>query len=170
MLLQSGRFVVKNMKELESRKPDSDGLKKVIDLDYIGQFEYETNTILILRMLMEYRRNEYQFYPLDIFNKNDEQMIMFAILEEDADLSCLSQVAWSDIDKNYSLYRHINHPNEEFGNDFWWNINHNYMIFFGKEKIDLINYFLDSTYTRDGGKEEIVKKLAKVGIKPQFIG
>ena len=37
MLLQTGKFMINNMSEINNIDSDKDGIKKVIDLDYIGQ-------------------------------------------------------------------------------------------------------------------------------------
>lgn len=170
MRLQKGKIIIRNIEELEAAIPDKDGIKRVIDLDYMGQFEYEGNTIPILRMLIEYNRDKYGYYPVDVYDKNGLQMIFFGnlhqIIGDNTDVSrTLLKKAHNNINENYSLSDYINHTNEDYVRNFWWNIQSNYMIFFGKEKIPLIEYFIDSCYTRDGGKEEIGKKLIKARVK-----
>jgi hypothetical protein len=169
MLLQRGRFLANNIDELNSLNPDSkDGIKRVINLDYMGKIEYDGNTIPALRMMMELHREDYHFYQLPIFNANNEQMIIYMNFEDKSDenknTENAKKIALKDTEKNYSLYEHIKLPDEATTN-FWWDIEYNYMIFFGNDKIDVINYFIDSCFTRDGGKEEIAKKLVKDGCK-----
>lgn len=36
MLLQTGRFIVKNIQELERVVPNQNGIKRIFDLDYMG--------------------------------------------------------------------------------------------------------------------------------------
>lgn len=170
MILQRGKIVLKNLEELENAIPEEDGIKRVIDLDYMGQFEYEGNTISILRMLIEYNRDKYNYYPVNIYDKNGSQMIFFGnfneVVDNDKKLSdFILKKANFNIKGNYSLYEYINHSNEDYVRNFWWNIQSNYMIFFGQEKKPLIEYFINSCYTRDGGKEEIGKKLVKARVK-----
>jgi hypothetical protein len=169
MLMQRGRFLVNNIEEFNNLKPDNkDGVKRVIDLDYMGKVEYEGNTIPILRMLLGLYKDEYRFYRLNIFNQNNEQMIIYMNIEDKTDeiknMETAHKIVLRDIERNYSLYEHKKHTNESITN-FWWDIEYNYMIFFGKEKIDIINYFLDSCFVRDGGREEVVKKLTMAGVR-----
>jgi len=70
-----------------------------------------------------------------------------------------------DIDRNFSLWEYINKNSEECIYDFWWNIEGDYFILFGEEKKEIINYFINECYQRDGGKEEIKRKLLTVGYK-----
>ena len=163
MLLQTGRFIVKNIQELERVVPNQNGIKRIFDLDYMGRYEYEGNTIPASRMLIEYNRDKYMYLPVDFYNKNGEQMYIYMFTDgiqvTDKDLL---QLAHKNIEENYTLYEHINEPNKRYGNDFWWSIEYNYIIFFGIEKIKLIEHYIDSCYKRDGGKEEIGKKLGKL--------
>ncbi len=165
MKLQRGKFTIDNIKDLDKAELDpKDGIRKVIDLDYMGQFEYEGNTIPILRMWMQYYGDNYVYQPLNVFSKNGKQMYVFydsnSITEEE-----IEKIIQRKIEINYSLYSYINYPDEEFYSDFWWDINSAYMIFFGEEKKDLIEYFLNTTLERDGGKEGIKRKLISSGIK-----
>ncbi len=169
MILQRGNILVNGINELKKLKSDpKDGIKTVIDLDYMGKFEFEGNRIPLLRMMIELNKDEYMFYPLPIFNANNEQMIFYANFEDKSDesknIETAMEIVLNNIERNYTLYTHIKKP-KEATNNFWWDIQNNYMIFFGKEKIDVINYFIDSCFTRDGGKEEIAKKLVKAGYK-----
>lgn len=164
MKLQRGNFTVNNIDELKNVESDSNGIKKVIDLAYMGEFEYERNTIPLLRMLIEYKRNDFDFYKIDKFDANGKQMIMFVSLNDPNNFESLHKIAEKDIDRNMSLYDYIKNPDKEFISNFWWNIECNYMIFFGEEKMDLINYFVDSCFKRDGKKEEIERKLKKARV------
>ena len=169
MLLQRGNFLVNNINELDSLKQNpKDEIKRVINLDYMGKLEFEGNTIPFLRMIIELYKDEYRFYHLNIFNANNEQMIMYVNFENKSDenenIKTCNIIAHKYINGNYSLYEHINRPDETLTN-FWWDIEYNCMIFFGSEKIDIINYFIDSSFKRDGGKKEIEKKLIKAGYK-----
>lgn len=163
MKLQRGKFVVKTVEELEQALPDSDHIKKVIDLDYMGRYEYEGNTIPLLRMLIEYKKDEYGYYPTSTVDANGVPMFLFLNpnnLREGLEVT-LKKLSDYYVNHNHSLWRYIEYSNEKSVNDFWWDIDYNIMIFFGEEKIPLIQYFIDSCYTRDGGKEEIGKKLSK---------
>lgn len=165
--LQRGKFAVKTEEELKKATPEHDNLKRVIDLDYMGRTEYEGNTIPILRMLIEYEKEQYKYYPTSTVDANGSPMILFLNpnhLLKELDIA-LEELSNYYIEHNYSLWEYIKYSNKRKVNDFWWDIDNNIIIFFGEEKIPLIQYFIDSCYQRDGSKEEIGKKLIKCGIK-----
>jgi len=167
MLLQRGKFLIKDISNIDLMETNNDGIKRIIDLEYMGNFEYEGNTVPVSRMFIEYYNEEYEFVPVSIYNKRDEQMYFYLnkkILENKPEHYLLN-IARKIIDRNYSLYQYIN---EEFDNkttDFWWDLEGDYFIFFGDRKIELINYFINSCYKRDGEKEGIKQKLLKIGYK-----
>ena len=170
MLLQKGRFLANCIDDLKEIDVDDDGLKRVIDLEYMGKFEYEGNAIPISRMFIEYYKDKYLFYPTQIFNKANEQMYVFAnsdlINEKMKDNpNFISTLVEHKISRNFSLWEYINHMPEECLCDFWWDIEGDYFIFFGDAKKDIINYFINSCFERDGKKEEIQKKLTCAGYK-----
>ncbi|MBQ3020939.1 MAG: hypothetical protein IJD92_01785 [Bacilli bacterium] len=78
MKLQKGKFLITNIGELANIPIDNDGIKRIIDLEYMGQFEYEGNAIPISRMFIEYYKEDYYFYPTQIFNKDNNQMYIYA--------------------------------------------------------------------------------------------
>ena len=78
MKLQKGKFLINNIDELVNIPEDKNGIKRIIDLEYMGQFEYEGNTIPISRMFIEYYKEDYYFYPTQIFNKDSNQMYIYA--------------------------------------------------------------------------------------------
>ena len=170
MKLQKGKFLIKSINDLDNISVSKDGIKRVINLAYMGQFEYEGNAIPISRMFIEYYNNDYVFYPIQIFNPNDEQMYVYANsnlvnekLKDNPDF--ISNLAEYNIENNFSLWDYINNNLKECLYDFWWDIEGDYLIFFGEEKKEIINYFIDACYNRDGGKEQIGKKLLKIGYK-----
>jgi len=170
MKLQRGKFTINNINELNDIIEERDGIKKVIDLEYMGKFEYEGNAIPISRMFIEYYKNDYHFYPTDIYSKNGEQMYIYInstkINERLKDNpNFISNLAKFNIDRNLSLWEYIKYDRENCLCNFWWDIKSDYLIFFGEEKIDIINYFIESCYERDGRKEEIQRKLTKIGYK-----
>lgn len=160
MLLQRGRFVIKSINELEKLDTDKDGLKKIIDLDYMGKFEYEGNAIPLSRMYIEYFRENYEFRHFDVYDANGEQMIVYC--DKEKDIEGLPEYL---LERNYSFYEHVKYSNKEYDNDFWWNIGGDYFIFFGEGKKELINYFVNGCFERDGGKQLIKEKIAKCGYK-----
>ena len=170
MLLQRGKFIISNINELSKCEETHDGIKRVIDLAYMGKFEYEGNTIPISRMFMEYYKDKYIFYPVNVFNQNNEQMYIYAnsdkVREKHMD-NYMNLLAYSEISRNFSLWEYINHTKDNCLYDLWWNVESDYLIFFGDEKKEIINYFINSCYIRDGEREEIGKKLVKVGYKLQ---
>lgn len=170
MKLQKGKFLINNITELNNIHTDKDGIKRIIDLAYMGQFEYEGNTIPISRMFIEYYKEDYHFYPTQIFNKYGDEMYIYANgnlindkLKENPNF--ISNLVKLNIDKNFSLWEYINKNIEECLYDFWWNIEGDYFIIFGEEKKELINLFIDECYNRDGGKEKIKSKLLTIGYK-----
>lgn len=165
MLLQRGNFTIKNISEIDTVKTDEDGLKRIIDLDYMGRVEYEGNTIPLSRMIIEYNKDKYQFYPIDIFNNNKEQMIIYANSEQTDEIVDWEKFGMNLIDKNYSMHEHIGNPENENGNNFWWSVDNDYFVFFGEDKKELINYFISGCYEKDGGKPLIKQKIAKCGYK-----
>ena len=160
MLLQRGRFIIKTIDELDTLETDKDGLKKIIDLDYMGKFEYEGNAIPLSRMYIEYFKENYEFRYFDLFDANGAQMIVYCNEKKDLD-----ELVKFLLDRNYSFCEHVKYPNNEYDNDFWWNIGSDYFIFFGEDKKELINYFINGCYERDGGKQLIKEKIAKCGYK-----
>ena len=166
MMLQKGKFIIKKITELDSVKEEKDGIKRIIDLDFMGKFEFEGNSVPISRMFIEYYKDEYEYYPIDIYNKNNEQMYFYfnKTLLENKPKSYLYNIAKKILERDFSFWEHINKDSNN-STDFWWDLNGDYFIFFGKEKIDLINYFIESCYRRDGEKEKIKQKLMNVGYK-----
>lgn len=170
MKLQKGKFLINNIDELVNIPEDKNGIKRIIDLEYMGQFEYEGNTIPISRMFIEYYKEDYYFYPTQIFNKDGNQMHIYANgnivndkLKENPNF--ISSLAKFNIERNFSLWEYINKDSEECLYDFWWNIEADYLILFGEDKKDLINLFINECHQRDGGKEEIKRKLLTIGYK-----
>lgn len=170
MKLQKGKFLINNIDELINIPADKNGIKRIIDLEYMGQFEYEGNTIPISRMFIEYYKEDYYFYPTQIFNKDGNQMYIYANdnivndkLKENPNF--ISSLAKFNIERNFSLWEYINKDSEECLYDFWWNIEADYLILFGENKKDLINLFINECHQRDGGKEEIKRKLLTIGYK-----
>lgn len=170
MLLQKGKFLVETFEDLNNLETDEDGLKRVIDLAYMGKFEYEGNSIPISRMFIEYYKDEYQFYETEIFSQNNERLYIFANSEiishhQESNPNFIETLAKRNIDRNISIWDYIHHKKEDCLYDFWWNVEADYFMFFGEDKKDIINYFIESCYDRDGRQEGIKKKLQRVGYK-----
>jgi hypothetical protein len=170
MKLQKGKFLIKNIDELENGVIDNNGKNKIIDLEYMGQFEYEGNAIPISRMFIEYYKEEYCFYPTGILNKEGHQMYVFANsnlvnerIKQNPDF--LIDLSRFNINQNYSLWEYINKMPKECLYDFWWNIEGDYFILFGERNKEIISLFINEGYKYDGGKEEIKTKLLKIGYK-----
>lgn len=170
MKLQRGKFLVNSVNELDSIQIGADGLKRIIDLAYMGQFEYEGNVISVSRMFIEYYKDDYCFYPTQIFNRLGEQLYVYAnstLVNEQLgkNQNYISYLAQLNIERNFSLWDYVNKNPKECLYDFWWNVESDYFILFGEEKKDLVNYFIDTCLERDGGKEEVKMKLLKIGYK-----
>lgn len=165
MLLQKGKFLIDDISKLDLIESNKDGIKKIIDLDYMGQFEFEGNSVPVSRMFIEYYKDDYNFIPLDIYNKNNEQLFFYfnKTLLENKEKDYLYKLIKKIIARSYSLASYIEGDNEL--NNFWWDIEGDYFIFFGNKKIELINYFIESCYKRDGEKNKIKEKLKKIGYK-----
>ncbi len=170
MKLQRGKFLINNIDDLVNIPTNKDGIKKIIDLAYIGQFEYEGNAIPISRMFIEYYKEDYLFYPTQIFNKDGNQMYIYANsnlvndkIKENPNF--ISNLAKCDIERNLTLWEYINKKSEECFYDFWWNIEGDYLIIFGEDKKELINLFINECHQRDGGKQSIKRKLLTIGYK-----
>lgn len=170
MKLQKGKFLINYIDELINIPIDKYGGKRIIDLAYMEQFEYEGNAIPISRMHIEYYKESYYFYPTQIFNKDGKQMYIYANgnlindkLKENPNF--IYSLAKFNIDRNFSLWEFINKNSDECLYDFWWNINGDYLILFGEDKKELINLFINECHQRDGGKEEIKRKLLTIGYK-----
>jgi len=160
MKLQRGRFLVNNVNEIIN--------DNILDLDYMGYFEFEGNIIPISRMIIEFNKDDYKFYNTGIYNKNNEEMYIYInckIVESKLlnSVNYINNLTKYNIDRNYSLWQFINKESNECINDFWWNVEEDYFIIFGEDKKDVINFFIDKSFIRDGGKEEIKKKLLRVG-------
>ena len=170
MKLQKGKFLINNIDESVNIPIDKDGIKRIIDLEYMGKFEYEGNAIPISRLFIEYYKEDYYFYPTQIFNKDGNQMYIYANgnlvndkLKQNPNF--ISSLAKFNIERNFSLWEYINKDLEECLYDFWWNIEGDYLILFGEDKKDLINLFINECHQRDGGKESIKRKLLTIGYK-----
>lgn len=165
MLLQKGKFLIDDISKLGLIESNKDGIKRIIDLDYMGQFEFEGNSVPVSRMFIEYYKDDYDFIPLDIYNKNNEQLFFYfnKTLLENKEKDYLYKLIKRIISRSYSLTSYIEGDNEL--NNFWWDIEGDYFIFFGNKKIELINYFIESCYKRDGEKNKIKEKLKKIGYK-----
>lgn len=170
MKLKRGKFLINNIDDLVNIPTNKDGIKKIIDLAYIGQFEYEGNAIPISRMFIEYYKEDYLFYPTQIFNKDGNQMYIYANsnlvndkIKENPNF--ISNLAKCDIERNLTLWEYINKKSEECFYDFWWNIEGDYLIIFGEDKKELINLFINECHQRDGGKQSIKRKLLTIGYK-----
>lgn len=160
MKLQRGKFLVNNVNEIKDNN--------IIYLDYMGYFEYEGNAIPISRMFIEFYKEEYDFYSTNIYNRNNEEMYIYAnseIVKEklNNNTNYIVSLANYNIDRNYTLWQYINKDIKELDVNFWWNIEGDYFIFFGEDKKDVIKYFVENSFIRDGGKEEIKKKLLSIG-------
>ena len=170
MLLQRGKFLINNISELENLETHKDGLKRIIDLSYMGQFEFEGNAIPISRMFMELEKDNYQFYPISKFDSTGNQMYFYfnskKLKELGKDIQYLEELADRIANREYSLYEYMKYSNGDYVHNFWWDIRSGYFIFFGQEKKDLINYFIDGCYERDGKEEGIQKSLRRAGYKP----
>ena len=162
MKLQRGKFLVNSVDEIKDNN--------IIDLCYMGYFEYENNAIPISRMFIEYYKDDYIFYSTNIFNKNNEEMFVYInsdLINEKikSNPNYLINLAKYNIDRNYTLWQYINEDLKECLCDFWWNIEGDYFILFGEDKKEIIKYFIENSFERDGGKEEIKRKLLKIGYK-----
>lgn len=160
MKLQRGKFLVNNINELKDNN--------IICLNYMGYFEYEGNAIPISRMIIELNKEDYYFYNTNIFNKSSEEMFIYInsnIINDKLknNPNYINFLANYNIDRNYSLWQYVNKDIKECNTDFWWNIEADYFIFFGEDKKDLIKFFIENSFIRDGGTEEIGKKLIRVG-------
>ena len=165
MQLLRGNFLVNNINEINYNDDEN-----IIDLAYMGAFEYEGNAVPISRMFIEYNKDSYSFYPIDIYNKDKKQMFIFInkeIIDEKLinNPNYLIELANHCVSRNFSLWEYINKETKDLHYNFWWNIESDYFIFFGEEKKNIINYFINNCYEHDGGHQEIKRKLLKVGYK-----
>lgn len=167
MKLQRGNFTINNTSELDKLDTNKDGIRRVIDLSYMGQFEYEGNTVVVSRMYIEMNKSDYVFYPVNQYDSLGRRMFYYfnSKLLIDKDSAYLEKRAKSDIDRNYSLWEYMKYSDKEGMTNFWWDLNCDYFIFFGEEKKDIITYFIDKCYERDGKVEGIQKSLHKAGYK-----
>ena len=68
MKLQRGNFTINDISELDKLDTNKDGIRRVIDLSYMGQFEYEGNTVVVSRMYIEMNKSDYVFYPVNQYD------------------------------------------------------------------------------------------------------
>lgn len=167
MKLQRGNFTINNISELDKLDTNKDGIRRVIDLSYMGQFEYEGNSVVVSRMFIEMNKSDYLFYPVNQYDSLGRRMFYYfnSKLLIDKDSAYLEKRAKSDIDRNYSLWEYMKYSDKEGMTNFWWDLNCDYFIFFGEEKKYIITYFIDKCYERDGKVEGIQKSLHKAGYK-----
>ena len=162
MLLQRGKFLIDSAPNNKKEKVD------VIDLDYMGSFEYEGNAIPLSRTYIEYFKDKYVFYPTQIFDKNGNQMFIYANsdllnskVENDGEY--ILKLAKYKINNNYSLWEYIKYGPNNSEYNFWWDIEGAYFIFFGEKYKDVIQYYIDYCYFRDGKKDGIKRIIKKAG-------
>lgn len=113
------------------------------------------------------QKDGYYFYPIDKFDVNGNQMFYYfnSKLLVRKDETFLEHISTRDVERNYSLWEYMNYTDREYVCNFWWNLESDYFVFFGEEKKDLSNYFINSCYERDGKVEGIQKRLRKAGYK-----
>ena len=139
MLLQTGKFMINNMSEIDNIDSDKEGIKKVIDLDYMGQRRPEIDSM----MRIENSRLEYDFFPMNIYDKDNKQLYIYfnkEILKEKREdyLQRLFEYIYLKED-TLSLFYYINGLNDyNKGTNFWWNVTSDYILFFGEEKKEKI--------------------------------
>lgn len=161
MKLQKGKFLINNIGELDSIPNNMDCIRDIIDLEYMRQFEYGGNSISFSRMFIEYYKEDYCFYPTQIFTKEGKQMYIYANanilsdkLKENSNF--IFSLASSIIERSLSLWEYVNKKSEECIYDFWWDIESNYLILFGEDKKEMFDLFINECYKRDVDKKLIL--------------
>ena len=165
MKLLRGKFLVNNINEVDV---NAEGIQDVIELAFMGKYEYEGNAIPVSRMTMEYNKDNYVFYPFDIYSNDNQQLFAYLDMEkikikQMEDPNYLDNLIKHYFDTEYFLPAYIYHNPEERHSDFWWDLNRDLFLFYGEEKKAVIEYFINRCNERDGSREMIKAKLLKAG-------
>ena len=121
MKLQRGNFTINDISELDKLDTNKDGIRRVIDLSHMGQFEYEGNTVVVSRMYIEMNKSDYVFYPVNQYDSLGRRIFYYfnSKLFIDKDSAYLEKRAKSDIDRNYSLWEYMKYSDKEGMTNFW---------------------------------------------------
>lgn len=167
--------------------PDKiDGIDSIIDLTLMGAAEFEIETVyengkyvsknplnLSLKRILKNREN-YNFAKI-IRRKNSKWEPMYVYCKIDETDETIKQIR-KLIKKDYKckrsihLTQYLKRTTEELDNpfvkNFWWDIHIDFFIFFGEEKMEMLNIAMDNLYEK--WKDEFISKEKESFIKKLF--
>ena len=149
--MKKGKFLVRNVSELDIMYEDINSINKISDLLYLNLTEREKETHTI-KTFIEYFDMDYRFYSTGVNSKANEEMFIYAKKEFINKITrgkFYNEIVKKNVEREKTIKKYIDSFPDECLYDFWWNIDENYFIVFGKEKIELINNFIRMQYKKD---------------------
>jgi hypothetical protein len=149
--MKKGKFLVRNVSELDIMYEDINSINKISDLLYLNLTEREKETHPI-KTFIEYFDMDYRFYSTGVNSKANEEMFIYAKKEFINKITrgkFYNEIVKKNVEREKTIKKYIDSFPDECLYDFWWNIDENYFIVFGKEKIELINNFIRMQYKKD---------------------
>ncbi len=149
--MKKGKFLVRNVNELDIMYEDINSINKISDLLYLNLTEREKETHPI-KTFIEYFDMDYRFYSTGVNSKANEEMFIYAKKEFINKITrgkFYNEIVKKNVEREKTIKKYIDSFPDECLYDFWWNIDENYFIVFGKEKIELINNFIRMQYKKD---------------------
>lgn len=146
--MKKGKFLVRNLNELDDMYEDINSINGISDLLYLELTEKEKNKRPI-KTFLEYFDSGYWFYKTGVYSKANEEMLIYIkkdLIDKLDDLKFYNELVKRNIEKEDTIKIYINSYPDECLFDFWWNIDGDYFIIFGKEKMDIINHFIKKQY------------------------
>ncbi len=103
---------------------------------------------------------KYRFYSAEINSKANEEMFIYAskeFINKISENRFYNEMVKKNIERERTIEKYINSFPDECLCDFWWNIDENYFIVFGEEKVELINNFIRMQYKKGGIRKKVTK-------------
>lgn len=148
--MKKGKFLVKNVSELDVMYEDVNSINGICDLLYLDLDEKEKMKRPI-KTFLEYFNFGYLFYETGIYSKSNEEMFIYAgreLIDRIGSLEFYNGLVKRNIEGENTIKLYINSYPEECLYDFWWDDENDYFIVFGDEKMDIIDYFIRKQYNK----------------------
>lgn len=113
-----------------------------------GRVNVNQNIVEDARKRIKARKNSYCYYPVNLINKGNEQIFLYAdkrfvsINSEDIP-DFMNELVRCEAERNENLfyYTFVSEKGNEI--DFWLNTLNDFIIFFGEEKKEIIEDFIN---------------------------
>ena len=149
--MKKGKFLVRNVSELDVMYEDVNSINRITDLLYLNITESEKEKHPI-KTFIEYFDSGYRFYGTGVNTKASEEMFIYAKKEFVNKISrsrFYNELVKRNIEREKTIKKYIESFPDECLYDFWWDVDGNYFIVFGEEKVELINHFIRMQYKKD---------------------